>query len=126
MCEGARHIYVAGRERCRCGAEPAAGLNPVETHMAVLIGKEYGPMVEVKFIFGDAGAVGVVAQCARCAHVFRPGLTIARDDWKRMRSSRAMAVKAQQSAARRMIELINASACSCMRPLRPPQADVSN
>lgn len=127
MCEGARHIFVVGNKRCRCGAEQTATLNPAETRIAGLVVKGTWSTVEVRFI-PDPGAVAIaiIAECARCAHTFKPGLLIPGNDWKRMQSARLSAVKSQRSAARRMVEIINGDPCPCRRQLQPTQPYVSN
>jgi hypothetical protein len=126
MCAGARHIYVVGSERCRCGAQLTAALSPVETRIAGLIVQGTWSSIEVRFLPSAEHGIGVVAECTRCKRAFLPALVIARSDWKQLRSSRLSAVKAQRAIATRMIEIVNGNRCDCRVALQSTQPSSSN
>lgn len=119
MCAGARHVFVVGEQRCRCGAERTAALDPVETRIAGLVVRGTWSGVEVKFLPDGDRAVAIIVECAKCARKFKPMLLIAGDDWKRMRSGRSSAVMVQRSVATRLIENVHKDACGCS-PTLPP------
>lgn len=112
MCDGRRHIFIVGREHCRCGAAEAVDLDPRETRIAGLVTRETWSTVEVWFLLCP-GRVEVHAGCRRCGQQFVPSLGISAEDWKRMRSTRVAAQQAQRAVAERLVEIVNERPCQC-------------
>jgi hypothetical protein len=112
MCDGRRHIFIVGRERCQCGAAEAANLDPRETRISGLVAKETWSTVAVRFLLCP-GRVEVRAECRRCGQQFAPALGISAEDWKHMRSTRVAAQQAQRAVAEQLVKIVNERPCQC-------------
>lgn len=112
MCEGQRHVFIVGREHCRCGTTEAVDLDPRETRISELVTRGTWSTVEVWFLLCP-GRVEVHAECKQCGQQFAPSLDISAEDWKRMRSTRIAAQQAQRAVAGRLVEIVNERPCQC-------------
>jgi hypothetical protein len=114
MCNGARHVFIVGRELCRCGQERSLALDPRETRIAGLVVKETWSTIEVGFWpRPDGDGIEVQAHCARCGRLFFPSALVSTQVWKRMASPSQEAKDAQQAIAAHLAKTVNESPCGC-------------
>lgn len=116
MCEGQRHIFIVGRELCRCGQERSLVLDPRETHISVLVVKQTWKTVEVVFCSRPNGD-GIEAQgyCGRCqSHSFPLWRSQQRhgSGWPRRAASRGRCNRSSQPTSRGQRTRVRADAAS--------------
>lgn len=113
MCEGKRHVFIVGRELCRCGQASSLALDPRETRIAGLVTRETRPQIQVMFVMGPEGAISAIVQCAECDWQYPPPLPIAAKLWRRMAAPSSEAKQAQRQIADQLVQIARASTCEC-------------